>query len=127
MEKVPNPLSWIKAGAFLMCLAIALGAFGAHFLKMRLGSERMAVYQTAVLFHMVHALALIATAWVLTLTRDTKVLWAGRLFLAGIFLFSGSLYLLAITGLRGFGMITPLGGICWMAGWLLLALTKKKI
>ena len=110
-----------------MFLAVALGAFGAHILRMRLSPEQISIYETAVLFHMVHAVALIAVAWLLTLTEDLKVEWAERMFLVGIFLFSGSLYLLATTGSRWLGIITPFGGLAWLAGWLLLVLTKKKI
>ena len=122
-----HAIAWARYGAFLMFLAVVLGAFGGHVLRAKLSPDQISIYETAVLFHMVHALGILAAAWLFSLTEDLKVLWAERMFLVGIFLFSGSLYLLAVTRAPWLGIITPLGGLAWLAGWLLLALTKKKI
>jgi len=101
-------------GAVSAFVAVAAGAFGAHALKTRIGTDLLAVFETAARYQMYHALALIAVAWAMSR-------WAGWLFLAGTILFSGSLYLLALTGARGLGAVTPFGGVCFLAGWLLLA------
>jgi uncharacterized membrane protein YgdD (TMEM256/DUF423 family) len=98
-------------------IAIACGAFGAHGLKRRLDSDRLAVFETGARYHMYHALGLIALAW-LTTTAGANGDAAGALFLAGIVLFSGSLYALAVTGVRKLGAITPIGGVCFLLGWL---------
>lgn len=102
-------------------LAVALGAFGAHGLGARLSAELMATYQTAVQYHFYHALALLGVA-LLSLQFPAAALprASGYLFLAGIVLFSGSLYVLALTGARWLGAITPLGGLGFLAGWLCL-------
>ena len=102
-------------------LAVALGAFGAHGLRARLTADLMEAFQTAVQYHFYHALALLGVA-VLTLHFPNAALprASGYLFLAGIVLFSGSLYLLALTGVRWLGAITPLGGLGFLAGWLCL-------
>ncbi len=103
-------------------LAVALGAFGAQGLKARISPELLAVYETAVQYHMTHALALLAVG---TLARwlpgSAQLQWAGWLFLVGIILFSGSLYLLSAAGLVWLGPITPIGGTAFLAGWILLA------
>jgi len=102
-----------RVGAALAFLAIALGAFGAHSLKNRLDQRGMtAVWNSAVLYHIVHAVALFALGGFARINRG-----AGWLFVAGIFLFSGSLYVIAITNIRSLGMITPVGGLCFLAGW----------
>lgn len=103
-------------------LAVALGAFGAHGLKDKLTPEMMAVYQTAVQYHFYHALLLLGMALLLLRTPQSGVLLAGAGFtLAGTLLFSGSLYVLALSGIRWLGAITPLGGVCFLVGWALLA------
>jgi len=109
------------AGALLAFAAVAAGAFGAHALKSRLAADALAVFETAVRYHLVHALALFVVAWASTQWPGRATQTSGWLFIAGIVLFSGSLYLLALTGQRGFGVITPVGGICLLAGWLALA------
>lgn len=107
---------WIGAAAALSgLLAVALGAFGAHALKAHLNPEMLAIFHTGVEYQFYHAFALLGCA---SLSIETR--WAPRLFLAGIFLFSGSLYVLAITGVRELGMITPLGGLSWLVAWGLL-------
>lgn len=109
-------------GAFAAFLAVALGAFGAHGLRAVLAPEQLVTYQTGVTYQMWHALAILLCC-VLTHTgmATPGARYAGWLFVVGIVLFSGSLYALTLTGMRGLGIITPLGGLCFLAGWLLLA------
>ena len=111
-------MNWNLTGAILMALAVGLGAFGAHGLRGRLDTYSMSVYEKAVFYHFVHALGILITAGKVPLTC-----W---LLLAGIVLFSGSLYLLAVTGNSGLGAITPIGGVCFIAGWLALAWSAVK-
>lgn len=109
-------------GSLAMLLAVALGAFGAHILKGRLDPELLAIYQTAVQYHAWHALGLLATGLLARQWPTSQPLqWAGGLMIAGLLLFSGSLYALSLTGIRNLGAITPLGGVAWLAAWLLLA------
>lgn len=104
-------------------VAVALGAFGAHGLKQKLGADMLAVYQTGVQYHFYHTLALLAVAvLMLSVSHSNLLRWSGALFLIGIVIFSGSLYVLSVTGIRWLGAITPIGGVAFMAGWLLLAL-----
>ena len=115
----------VRLFAILGCvnaaLAVSLGAFGAHALKSRLSTEMLEIYQTAVQYHFYHALGLFAVAFMAYLLPDAGVpKWAGWLMLGGIVLFSGSLYVLALTGTRWLGAITPLGGMAFIAAWLLL-------
>jgi uncharacterized membrane protein YgdD (TMEM256/DUF423 family) len=108
----------LRMAAVLCFLAVALGAFGAHALKGRLAANAMAdVWNKAVLYHFVHALALLLLAALPVATRA-----ASALFVSGIVLFSGSLYLLALTNAKWLGPITPLGGLCFLAGWVCLVL-----
>jgi len=118
---------FLLLGSLNALLAVALGAFGAHALRARLSAEMLTVYQTGVQYHMYHALALLLVA-VLSerLASSALVRWSGRFLTAGIVLFPGSLYLLAISGLRGFGAITPFGGVCFLAGWALLVIAAVK-
>lgn len=103
-------------------LAVLLGAFGAHALSDSLAASQLAVYKTAVDYHFVHTLALLGVSILLHRQRDTRSLvWSGWAFAGGIFLFSGSLYLYALSGVRWLGMITPFGGVMFVGGWLLLA------
>ena len=108
-------------GALSAFLAVAAGAFGAHALRARLTSEYLAVFETAARYQMYHALGLFAVAWAVNRWPGTLPVWAGWLFVLGTILFSGSLYVLALTGLRWLGAITPLGGVAFLAGWLCLA------
>jgi uncharacterized membrane protein YgdD (TMEM256/DUF423 family) len=114
---------WSAIGAALMALGVMLGAFGAHALKERLDAYSMDVYQKAVFYHFIHALGILIVstllrAGALTESACTTVC---ALLAAGIALFSGSLYLLAITGSKGLGAVTPFGGLAFIAAWMLLA------
>ncbi len=108
-------------GALLGALGVAAGAFGAHELRARVSPEILAVFETGVRYHLIHALALLAVAWASTRWASAAIRVAGWLFVAGILLFSGSLYALTLTGVREFGAITPFGGVAFILGWLLLA------
>ena len=113
---------FLALGGVGMLLAVALGAFGAHILKKTLTPELMAVYETAVNYHVYHALGLLAIGLLaLHLPGSGALRWAGILMAAGLPLFSGSLYALSLSGIRGLGTITPLGGAAFLAAWLLLA------
>ena len=103
-----------------------MGAFGAHALKASLGPDRMAIYQTGVLYHLLHAVLLVSLSQA---KLPPKILdLAGRLILAGIVIFSGSLYALAITDTPKLGAITPIGGVCFLAGWATIVIaTLKKV
>ena len=107
-------------GSLLALLAVAAGAFGGHILKPRLSADLFDVFEVAARYHMYHALGLLAVAWACGQWPGTFTAVAGWAFVAGIILFSGSLYLLSISGVRWLGAITPLGGLCFMAGWLCL-------
>lgn len=112
---------WLALGAMAAAFAVALGAFGAHALKSRVSVELLAIFETGVRYHMYHALALLAVAWAATRWPGPWVTAAGWLFVAGILVFSGSLYLMTFTGARWLGAVTPIGGLCLIAGWLALA------
>ncbi len=106
-------------GALAMALAVMLGAFGAHGLKARVSADALSAWQTGVQYHMIHALALLMVALLMAQFPAMPGLhWIGGLFLAGILLFSGSLYLLVLTGWRFLGPITPIGGVAFSLGWL---------
>jgi uncharacterized membrane protein YgdD (TMEM256/DUF423 family) len=114
---------FVMLGAALMFLGVALGAFGAHGLSAYLARHELAnTFETAVRYHMIHGLALFAAAWTVDKWGGALPTWAGYLFVAGIILFSGSLYLLVATRMRWLGAITPLGGVAFLAGWLCLFL-----
>jgi uncharacterized membrane protein YgdD (TMEM256/DUF423 family) len=119
----PTAKLFILLGALAGAAGVALGAFGAHALKARLAPEALAIWQTAVQYHFWHALALVAIGIViaLALPGSTVLKWAGWLMVAGLVLFSGSLYALALGGARWLGAITPFGGTAWIVAWLLFA------
>ncbi len=118
----PSTKTFLALGGIGMLLAVALGAFGAHALKKTLTPEFMAVYETAVNYHFVHALGLLAVGLLALHLPDSGALrWAGVLMAAGLLLFSGSLYALSLSGIRWLGAITPVGGVAFLAAWLLLA------
>ena len=113
---------FLALGSIAMLLAVALGAFGAHALKQTLAPELMATYETAVNYHFIHALGLLAVGLLaLHLPESGTLRWAGFLMAAGLLLFSGSLYALSLSGIRGLGVLTPVGGVALLAAWLLLA------
>jgi uncharacterized membrane protein YgdD (TMEM256/DUF423 family) len=113
---------FLLSSALAAFLAVALGAFAAHSLRSRLNEHMMDVFQTGVRYHFFHALGLALIAVLAKQYPDSKKLcWSGWLMLAGILVFSGSLYLLSLSGLTWLGMITPLGGLAFMVAWLLLA------
>jgi uncharacterized membrane protein YgdD (TMEM256/DUF423 family) len=116
-------MTWSSVAAALLALAVILGAFGAHGLRDRLDAYSMEVYQKAVFYHFIHALGLLAVSLA---PRTANLVWVNILLLAGILIFSGSLYLLAITGVRTLGAITPIGGLSFIAAWLLLAWSVRK-
>ncbi|MEO7311567.1 MAG: DUF423 domain-containing protein [Chitinophagaceae bacterium] len=116
----------MMVGSLLGAFAVALGAFGAHALKQKIGPEELAVYQTGVQYHFYHVMAVFITASVYSKFHRPAVLWAGRFFIAGIVLFSGSLYLMTYlkaftrSEIKWLGPITPLGGLFFIIGWLML-------
>lgn len=113
---------FLMLGALLAALGVASGAFGAHALKSLLTPERLAVYQTAVQYHFYHAFGLLIVGLLLLKWPEAGGLRvAGWLLLAGLLLFSGSLYLLTLTGQRWLGAVTPLGGTAFIAAWLVVA------
>lgn len=116
-------MNWIATGAICLALGVILGAFGAHGLKNRLDAYSMEVYEKAVFYHMIHALGMLIVAVLPKsgVLSESSGAWVCGLLLAGIVLFSGSLYLLAVTGVRILGAITPLGGLSFIAAWLMLA------
>lgn len=111
--------TWLVAGSLLAFLAVAAGAFGTHSLRGQLTEEALGWFETGARYQMYHALALLALAALAP--RFDAGPWTGWLFVAGVVIFCGSLYLLAFTGVRWLGAITPIGGACFLAGWALLA------
>lgn len=109
-----------SAGALFMLFGAALGAFGAHGLRHVLDPEMKDVFETGVRYQIYHALGLFASAWVLERYASRLAACAGLCFIAGILLFSGSLYALSLSGIRRLGAVTPLGGLLFLAGWLCL-------
>jgi uncharacterized membrane protein YgdD (TMEM256/DUF423 family) len=112
----------IVLAAALLFVAVGLGAFGAHALRSRLAPDVVAIYQTAVQYHFFHALGLLAVGILLLQKPESGALIAAAwLLVAGLLLFSGSLYALALTGIRGLGAVTPIGGLAFLAAWAILA------
>jgi len=116
-------MNWSGIGATVLGLTVILGAFGAHGLRGRLDAYAMGIYEKAVIYQFIHALGiLIVPLFTRTGTlSETATAWVCGLLLAGILIFSGSLYILALTGIRAFGAITPIGGLSFIAAWFLLA------
>ncbi len=121
MIATKSPLLFAALGGVFAALSVGAGAFGAHALKAVLDAPGHAVYETAARYQMYHAFALFVVAWLLRETRSGHVARAGWLFCLGIILFSGSLYVVALAGLRWMGALTPLGGVSFISGWLLVA------
>lgn len=112
--------TWFAIGCVLMVLGVAAGAFAAHGLKARLSADDLEIWQTGARYHIYHALALLAVAYAAARWGSGLTTLAGWLFIGGVVLFSGSLYLLALSGVKWLGAITPLGGLCFLAGWISL-------
>jgi uncharacterized membrane protein YgdD (TMEM256/DUF423 family) len=111
----------VAVGALSAMVAVAAGAFGAHGLRGRLTPALLEVFETGARYHMYHALGLLAAGWAAARWPGGAAVTAGWCFVAGTLLFSGSLYLLALTGQRWLGAVTPLGGVAFIVGWLALA------
>lgn len=110
-------------GSMNMLIAVSLGAFGAHGLQSKLSEKMFNVYQTGVLYHLIHSLGIVIIAVIIAVVGDAGLLkWSGFIMLVGVILFSGSLYVLSISGKKIFGAVTPLGGVCFLVSWLLLAI-----
>lgn len=109
------------AASLSALVAVALGAFAAHMLKQKLSTEMFNIFEVGVRYHMYHALGLFVVAWACTQFPDANLEIAGYLFIAGTIIFSGSLYVMSLTEMRWLGAITPIGGVCFLAGWLVLA------
>jgi uncharacterized membrane protein YgdD (TMEM256/DUF423 family) len=112
---------FLAIGAFLGFLGVAAGAFGTHGLRDRLSPDMLTIFETGVRYQMYHALALLAVGWLADRSPSLSVILAGWLFIAGTVVFSGTLYVLSMTGVRGWGAVTPLGGLALLAGWVCLA------
>ncbi len=117
---------FLVIGAVSGGIAVATGAFGAHGLKARVTPDMVAVFDTGARYQMYHALALVAAAWAWSRWPGPAATWAGWLFVAGTVVFSGSLYALVLTGVRGLGAVTPIGGVLFLAGWAALALAALR-
>ena len=117
---------FVTLGAASAFVAVAAGAFGAHALRARIAPDLLAVFETGARYQMYHALALVAVAWVAARWPGPLPQWAGWLFVVGTVLFSGSLYALALSGIRWLGAVTPLGGAAFLAGWICLAMAARR-
>ncbi len=117
----------VSAGALLGLIGVAFGAFGAHALRARISPEMLEVYKTGVSYQMTHALALLLLAALIGDSSAPRLIGrAGALMLVGTIVFSGSLYLLAITSTKAWGFVTPFGGICILAGWFALVFSSLR-
>ncbi len=108
---------FLGSGAVLGFLAVAAGAFGTHGLREKLSAEMLTIFETAVHYHMVHALALLAVGWLAGRSPSLVVNMAGWFLISGTVVFSGTLYLLSLSGVRWWGAVTPLGGLALLVGW----------
>lgn len=113
-------IKFIKLGSFMMALSVAFGAFGAHALKDILDADMAAVYNTAVEYQFYHSLGLLLIAFVSYINSNEKVNLAGNIMFGSIFIFSGSLYIMTVTGIKWLGIITPIGGTGFIIAWLIL-------
>jgi len=121
------PKLFLVLGALAAMLAVVLGAFGAHALRGRLAPDLLAIYQTGIQYHFWHALGLLVIGVLaIHMPGSSMLKWAGWLMLAGIVLFSGSLYVLALTGARWLGAVTPFGGAAFIVSWALLAIAVAR-
>jgi uncharacterized membrane protein YgdD (TMEM256/DUF423 family) len=123
----PPVKCFLFLGSLNACLSVILGAFGAHALKEKLTADLMATFQTGVQYHFYHALGLFAVAFAAAHMPSSRLVnWSGWTMFAGIILFSGSLYILSLSGVRWFGAITPVGGTGFIVAWALLAIAALK-
>ena len=118
---------FLMLAAFFGFTGVALGAFAAHGLKNRLSAEYLAIFHTGVTYQLVHTLALLGVALLATQIPGRLMTWAGASFAIGILLFSGSLYLLTLTGFSKLGIVTPFGGLAFLVGWLCLGLAAWRL
>ncbi|HEY0287499.1 MAG TPA: DUF423 domain-containing protein [Pseudomonas sp.] len=119
--------TFLMLAAFFGFTGVALGAFAAHGLKTRLSAEYIAIFHTGVLYQLIHALAIFGVALLAMQIQGRLVTYAGIAFTLGIILFSGSLYLLTLTGTSKLGIITPIGGLCFLIGWAILGWTAWRL
>jgi len=126
MNLLPTSRTFITAGAIGGFLSVGFGAFGAHAIKAAISPELMAVYQTAVDYQFFHSLGLILIGLIFQQQQNKLIIISGWLMIAGILIFSGSLYILSLSGIRWLGAITPVGGTAFIAAWLLLAIGSLK-
>lgn len=121
-------MKWfVLLGSINMALAIAIGAFGAHGLANKVTEKMLANWNTGAHYHVIHALALIAIGLIMSKAGNTSLLTtAGWLLFAGIILFSGSLYVMVLTNVKALGAITPIGGVSFIVGWVLVAIAAVK-
>lgn len=123
----PTAKLFLILGAINAALAVLLGAFGAHGLKARISVEMLGVYQTGVQYHLFHALGLLVVGiMALHIVDSVYLRWAGWFMLAGVMLFSGSLYMLSVGGIRWLGMVTPFGGLAFITAWMLFVVAVIK-
>ena len=118
-------MNFLVIGAISGCLVVILGAFGAHGLKDILDEHGKSIYEKAVLYHMFHTMAILVLGLIEKIQPELQLFLAGWAFIFGIILFSGSLYVLAVTGIKSLGMITPIGGVFFIIGWVSLFLKVK--
>lgn len=117
---------FVMIGAASAAMSVAAGAFGAHALRERVEPRLLEVFETAARYQMYHALALLAVAWAASRFPGSLLTASGWLFVAGTVVFSGSLYLMTFTGIRALGAITPIGGVCFIAGWICLLVAAAR-
>ena len=120
-------ITWIVIGACFACLAVVLGAFAAHGLKSKISTEDLAIFETGVRYQMYHSLGLILLGLIGFQTAQDIVLFPAIMFIIGIIIFSGTLYLIPLTGLRWLGAITPIGGTAFILGWFFLIYNLIKL
>lgn len=126
IREIAVKLNWFAVGAIAGAIGVTLGAFGAHALKSRVTEELLHVFEVGVRYQMYHALALFAVAWAASRWPGGWVNASGWLFTFGILVFSGSLYLMTLSGARWLGAITPVGGLCFILGWIALAVAALR-
>jgi len=119
--------TYVMLGAINLLVSVALGAFGAHGLQGMITEHYLEIYETGVRYHMIHALGLLAVALIADRIGENNLIkWSGRLLFTGILFFSLSLYVLALTSIGILGAITPIGGVCFLTGWALMAASVYK-